>query len=46
MSRTKRTYIHPETGEWVTEVHGRIREATDSEIRKTRKDWDKWGAGE
>lgn len=37
----KKTFIDPETNKFVTEEGGRQREATDEEIEKTVKQWEK-----
>lgn len=43
--RDKKTHIDPDSGKWVTQEDGRTREATDKEIDKTQKDWEKWEKG-
>jgi hypothetical protein len=39
MPEQKRTYIDPNTQQWVTEESGRTRPATEEEIQETVEEW-------
>ena len=43
--KDKKTYVDEE-GNFMTDEHGRTREATDDEIEKTTEKWKKEGEGE